>query len=97
MARGATTCGVSRATWTDDFESGKRPCHHHLQETELITSERDGYIVVRNLLKYDPKRAAHYWFLTPFLRSRDSERVRNRPYRRRCIVEYRCRIPADEG
>ncbi len=35
----------SRATWIDDFESGKRPCHHHVQETELITSERDGYFV----------------------------------------------------
>jgi len=62
MACGAKTCGVSRATWIDDFESGKRPCHHHLHETELITSERDGYIVVRNLLKYGPKDVAHDWY-----------------------------------
>ena len=35
----------SQAAWIDDFEIGKWPCHHHVQQTEVITSERDGYIV----------------------------------------------------
>ena len=41
----------SQAAWIDDFDSGKRPCHHPVQETELITSERDGYFVERPPLR----------------------------------------------